>query len=152
MVAVDRYQVDPGTSSGAASRWTNGYGGPFGYRDLRSNDARGLTFTSAPLAKDLEIIGHPVADLWVSSDQPDAALFVYLEDVHPGGYSQYVTEGALRLSHREEQRPRGYLDLPYHRGDAADVRPLPPGESRGCALTCFLPRTCLGPVIGFGWL
>ena len=38
-------------------------------------DDKGVTFTSAPLAADMELTGHPVADLWLSSSVEDGPVF-----------------------------------------------------------------------------
>ncbi|MDQ6926554.1 MAG: CocE/NonD family hydrolase, partial [Candidatus Eremiobacteraeota bacterium] len=113
------YQIDPDASSGIATRWTNGYGGPFGYGDMRANDALAVTFTSAPLAEPLEIRGFARITLTVEAhDAP--YLFVYLEDVHPDSWSQYITEGALALAHRAiGEAPYAIPDIPFHPGRAA---------------------------------
>ncbi len=90
----------------------------------------GASFATAPLSKDTHIAGHPLAELWIASTQPDADLFVYLEDVAPSGEIAIVTHGRLRASFRSEQTPpfRNFMGLPYHRGNREDVRPLTPGE------------------------
>jgi putative CocE/NonD family hydrolase len=123
--AWDEYTVDYSTTSGTATRWESGFGGRFGYGDLASNDRKGLTYTSAELPQDLEFTGHPVAHLWISTEAADVDLFVYLEDVGPDGFSRYVTEGALRASHRALSQPPYELSgLPYHRSFAEDMQPL----------------------------
>src|SRR5207249_233170 len=99
---IDSCAIDYSASSGVSTRWTNDYRRTTGYMDLRDNDAKGLTYTSAPLSADVEITGHPVVDLWVHSSQDDADLFAYLEDVDAQGWSHYVTEGVLRASLRAE--------------------------------------------------
>jgi putative CocE/NonD family hydrolase len=122
------YRVDYATTSGRSNRWANGYGGPAGYVDLAPNDAKGMSFTTAPLANDIEVTGHPVAHLWVKSTAPDGDFFVYLEEVDGSGVSHYVTEGCLRASHRAlHEAPYENFGLPYHRSFAADVAPLPEG-------------------------
>jgi putative CocE/NonD family hydrolase len=90
----------------------------------------GTSYTTAPLSSDAQIAGHPLVDVWMSSTQPDADLFVYLEDVAPSGETAIVTHGRLRASFRSEQKPpyRNYMGLPYHRGNREDVKPLTPGE------------------------
>jgi hypothetical protein len=90
----------------------------------------GVSYTTSPLPKDTHVAGHPLVDLWISSTQPDADLFVYLEDVAPSGDVAIVTHGRLRASFRSEQSPpfRDYMGLPYHRGNREDVKPLTPGE------------------------
>ena len=121
----DDYAVDYSASSGTATRWTNGYAGPFGYQNMVANDKRALTYTTAPLQTEMVITGHPVVTLWISSPDKDADFFVYLEDVLESGYSRYVTEGALRASGRSvSQPPFNYLNLPYHRSFREDLQPL----------------------------
>ncbi len=95
---VDTMDVDLAATSGKRSRWFRVAGGRFGYGDLSSNDARGLTYTSDPLPSDLVVTGRPIAQLAVSADAADADLFVYLEEIDGEGRSIYVTEGALRAS------------------------------------------------------
>ena len=125
----DDYTVDYATSSGPATRWHNGRGGNFAYPDMAANDAKGLTYTTAPLKKAVEITGHPVAHLWVTSTGDDGDFFAYLEEVDETGYSHYLTEGVLRASHRKiDQPPFSYMNLPYHRSYAEDVAPLPSGQ------------------------
>jgi hypothetical protein len=125
----DDYIVDYSTTTGKATRWDNAVGGGFKYPDMTANDEKGLTYTTPPLTEDLEITGHPVAHLWISSTATDGNFFVYLEEVDPEGVSQYVTEGAMKASHRALHEP--YYDkmgLPFHRSHAEDVVELTPGE------------------------
>jgi putative CocE/NonD family hydrolase len=72
------------------------------------------------------VTGHPVIHLWVTSTAKDGDFFVYLEEAHRSGYSQYVTEGVLRASHRAlSAAPFKYLNLPYHRSYQQDMAALP---------------------------
>lgn len=92
-------------------------------------DDKGITFTSAPLARDAEITGFPVADLWVSSTATDGPLFAYLEDIAPDGSIAMVSEGRLLASLRSLDKapyalPEGML---WHGFRAADASPLVPG-------------------------
>ena len=126
---ADSFTVDYAATSGSGSRWKNGYGRPFGYPDMSGNDARALTYTTAPLAEDLEITGHPVVSLWISATVPDVDLFVYLEEVRRSGYSEYVSEGVLRASHRATSEPPfDNLGLPWHRGASGDCTSLRGGD------------------------
>lgn len=94
-----------------------------------SQAATGLRFTGAPLAADLQITGHPLAQLWVASPQPDQNVFVYLEDLAPDGSSRVVTEGRLKASLRALHRaPYEMLGLPWPRALEADHQPLVAGE------------------------
>ena len=128
--AEDKWKVDLTTTTGTASRWDNAVGqGMMKYPDLTPNDAKGLTYTTAPLAKDVTVIGHPVVTLYVSSDQTDGDFYAYLEEVDSTGFSRYVTEGMLRASHRTLTKPPwDNLDLPWHLNQKDDVKPLVPGK------------------------
>ena len=125
---ADTYHVDYSTTSGPDARWSavvkNGH-----YPAQRANDEKALTYTSEPLEADLEIAGHPLVHLWLTTDAPDLDLFAYLEEVDDQGNVAYVTEGNLRASHRlVEEAPFENLKLPYHRSYAADMTPISPGE------------------------
>jgi len=125
----DDYTVDYTTSSGPTTRWHNGRGGNFGYPDMAANDAKGLTYTTPSLKTAIEVTGHPIVHLWVTSTADDGDFFAYFEEVDENGYSHYLTEGVLRASHRKlDPPPFSYLNLPYHRGYAEDVAPLPAGQ------------------------
>lgn len=125
---VDEYVVDYSTTSGPATRWTAGY-------DVMSlvypgtmmfNDEKGLTYTTPPLTAEVEVTGHPVVHLWVTSSATDGDFFVYLEDIGKASFSKYVTEGNLRASHRAiSTAPYENLGLPYHRSYAEDIADLP---------------------------
>jgi putative CocE/NonD family hydrolase len=131
----DDITVNYSATTGGASRWTNGYGGDFNYPDMTTNDMKGLTYTTPPLDADVELTGHPVVHLWVSSTAADGDFFVYLEEVEdigartPEYRSHYITEGTLRASHRAMSTPPlENLSLPYHRSFAEDIKELPIGE------------------------
>jgi predicted acyl esterase len=79
----------------------------------------------------MEMTGHGIADLWIESSEPDAALFLYLSEVEADGSIRYVTEGLLRALHRKESpAPERYRTTwpfrSFHRSDAA---PLVPGQA-----------------------
>lgn len=125
----DARAVDYSATTGTSSRWDNAVGGGFGYPDMAANDKKGLTYTTSPLAEDVAVTGHPVVHLWVSTTATDGDYFAYLEEVDPSGASHYITEGAIKASHRKlNSPPYDYLGLPYHRGYARDVAPVRPGE------------------------
>ena len=101
-------------------------GGPAGYPDLASNDAKGFTWTTDALSTPVEVIGHPVVHLWVTSSARDFDAMVFLEDVDSTGKSSYVTEGVLRASHRKLGTPPfDNFGLPWPRSFKEDVEPLP---------------------------
>lgn len=97
--------------------------------DMSAADAQSLSQTGPVLTHDMEMTGTPVARLWVSADTPDVNVFAVVEDVSPDGRSTYVTDGRLRASWRVlHPSPWGVEDHHWHRGNAADLRPLTPGE------------------------
>jgi uncharacterized protein len=132
IAARDAYTIDYTTTVGIDNRWTWTGAGGLGhppYMHMRDNDEKGLTYSTEPLPSAIEVTGHPVVHLWVMSSAADVDIFAYLEEVLPDGTSQYVTEGQLRASHRSlATAPYDRLGLPYHRGFAADMRPLTRGE------------------------
>ena len=126
----DSYTVDFAATTGTRNRWyTNGGGGDVVYGDRRDEDTKLLTYTSAPMAADTEITGHPVVTLHVTSTESDGALIVYLEDVAPDGTVRYITEGQLRAVMRAvTDDPPLYRKYGPHRSELrADAMPLVPG-------------------------
>ncbi|UCG88034.1 MAG: CocE/NonD family hydrolase [Gemmatimonadota bacterium] len=125
----DFYQVDPTTTTGTNTRWDNGTGITMAYPDMRENDAKGLTFTTAPLSEDVNVTGHPVVTAYVTTSSGDADVYALLEEVSPDGVSSYITEGILRVSHRKlADPPFDILGLPYHRSHQEDRVELREGE------------------------
>ncbi|WP_458094369.1 CocE/NonD family hydrolase [Roseomonas sp. WA12] len=127
------FQVDFTAGSGTNTRYerlaavdTTTY-----YADWSVTAARLASWTSAPLQANMELTGHGVADLWIESSEPDAALFVYLSEVEADGAVRYVTEGVLRALHRRESPPpRSYQTAWPSRSFArADAVPLVPGQA-----------------------
>jgi putative CocE/NonD family hydrolase len=126
--AADAYRVDAEVAAfdGNFNRLNRSWGG-----DMTTGiDQRGLSYTSAPLAADTEVTGHPVASLWLSADARDVDLVAWLSEVDAEGRSRYVTDGAMRASHRAlaQVPPWSELGLPYHPSTRDALQPLPPGE------------------------
>lgn len=121
---------NPGWVSGVVGFGPNGPAG--GFDAVR----RVLTFTTAPLEKDLEIAGPIKLVLYVSSTRTDTDVIVKLSEQYPQGAeerakglnpaSQLVTKGWLRASHRALDAKRSTEMEPYH--THADPQPLKPGE------------------------
>jgi uncharacterized protein len=68
--------------------------------DQRIDDARSLTFDSAPLKQGFEILGAPAVTLDLAVDKPVAFLAVRLNEVEPDGESRRITYNILNLTHR----------------------------------------------------
>jgi putative CocE/NonD family hydrolase len=125
---VDAYTVDYSTTSGKYSLWY-AVNWPRNYPNMQPNDQKALTYTTPPLEADVELTGHPVAHLWLTTDAPDLDAFVYLEEMDGSGKSSYITEGNLRASHRKLSRaPYNNLGLPFHSHYQSDLEPIPAGH------------------------
>lgn len=89
----------------------------------------GISKATPVLARDTEVTGQGIADLWIASTAPDANIFLYLEDVAPDGTIRVVTEGRLKASLRKlGDAPWVMLGTPWHRAYAEDAQPLVPGQ------------------------
>jgi len=136
----DSYSVDFTTTTGNENRWMSQMGMPVTYGDRRDEDKKLLTYTSPPLAEDLELTGSPTVTLHLASTHDDGAFYVYLEDVGPDGRVSYLTEGLLRAIHRKTADPATAPYVPlgvYHTYKKDDALPLVPGETAEIAITMF---------------
>ncbi|HEX8145431.1 MAG TPA: CocE/NonD family hydrolase [Pyrinomonadaceae bacterium] len=129
----DTYRVDNTAGSGNQSRWNSLVyvdKDGFGYPDRNKQDQKLLTYTSSPLEQDIEVTGHPIITLFVSSTATDGNFFVYLEDVDEASQAHYVTEGMLRAIHRKrsDQQAQDAMGLPARTFRRADGMPLVPGQ------------------------
>lgn len=93
----DHYRYDPADPTpavGGVSLSQNA-----GPKDNRAVEARPdvLIYTSAPLDRDLEIIGAVSAELFVQSSLEHTDFFARLCDVDPSGKSTNISDGLLRL-------------------------------------------------------
>lgn len=117
-VGVDLFRHRPTTGTRGPLSWGAG-GAPNGLaRDLRGDEDAGPTYTSAPLADALEVLGVPEVVIHVEADAPVATLSVRLSDVAPDGSVALVSAGVLNLTHR-----RSHTDPePMLRGIVEEVR------------------------------
>lgn len=122
--ATEAGQVDT-----LAHRATVGTAGPLSWgagaepnglgRDLRPDEASGLTYTTMPLEHAVSVIGVPEVVLHVSATMPVATCVARLSEVAPDGTSALVTQGVLNLTHRRSD---------------ADPEPLEPGRVERVAM------------------
>jgi len=126
--ANDAYTVDYSTTTGETPHWT-GLAFPHKYPEMSDHDALGLTYTTQPLESTINIIGHPIVHLWLSTEAPDLDVFVYLEEVNEKGKSTYITQGILRASHRTPGKaPFENFGLPWINHFESDLQQIPAGE------------------------
>jgi len=79
---------------------SNGSGGPEDPRDQQTDDNASACFDGDALVQSLAILGAPVVNLDVASDQENAFVCVRLNEVLPSGESLQVSYGILNLTHR----------------------------------------------------
>ncbi|MDI9409295.1 MAG: CocE/NonD family hydrolase [Candidatus Pacebacteria bacterium] len=70
-------------------------------KDQQVDDDLASCFDTAPLAKDLSILGKPMVHLRVNIDEAYGQLVARLVDVHPDGTAYLVSIGALNLAYRQ---------------------------------------------------
>jgi uncharacterized protein len=96
--APDRYRYDPAdpTPTVGGVRMS----ASAGRADNTRLEARAdvLTYTTAPLGQDTEVIGDVAAEIWFRSSLRYADVFVRLCDVDAGGRSHNVCDGLVSLS------------------------------------------------------
>lgn len=123
-------------------------------RDLRQDEARGLTWTTEPLEEPLAVIGVPEAVLWIGATMPVATCVVRLSEVAPDGASSLVATGVRNLTHRRSDTDPEPMPAD---GEPVEVRiPLrttgyrftPGNRIRLTALTSYWPVLWPSPLPG----
>ncbi|MFK7774456.1 MAG: CocE/NonD family hydrolase [Saprospiraceae bacterium] len=85
-------------------------------------DKKCIVYETPVLENNWQVTGHTIVELFISSNQNDADVYVYLSDVAEDGTVYYVSEGQLRAGwHRqvEDDEQVNFLydikpDLPWH--------------------------------------
>ncbi len=96
-------------------------------------DNQCLTYTSDSMDADMEVTGHPIVNLWVSSTAGSGDFFVYLEDIDQKGMALLVSEGCLRAGYADLQDNNKIIrsgttgievlpELPWHGYERAHYR------------------------------
>jgi len=152
----DMYAYVPAAGTGELlSRWDNAASGsiPQPEWDQRTDEPKGLSFTTAPFGKPFTLAGPMNLHLVASTQQLPVALsaadtgltqleppyvdtdfVVKIADVAPDGTATLITQGYLRASHRTLDRhgsefaTSGDLIRALHYDDALHVSPPPLGE------------------------
>ncbi len=104
------------------NRWLMFRNGSKELLDRTALDPKTKFFDTPVLIQDLEVVGHPIINLYLSANQPNGDVFVYLCDVDEKGKSVYVTEGQLRAGWHELHPAQDQVthdipvlpDLPWH--------------------------------------
>ena len=129
VTAVDAFRYDPDQpvpSRGGPLCCTgnpNDLPGPADQAEVESRDDV-LVYTSAPLDRDLRIVGPLKARLTVSSDALDTDLVLRLAHVAMDGRSLGMQEGALRLRYRDGYRQPARMEPGRHYEVTVDLRAI----------------------------
>ncbi|MBQ0976416.1 CocE/NonD family hydrolase [Streptomyces sp. RK31] len=112
----------------APARPTPSVGGPLLPRGAcRHNDyavesrSDVLTYTSAPLSEDLEVIGEITAVIWLRASQPGTNFFVRWHDRRPTG-SRAVCDALVRVRPDREPSPNSSGPVRVSLGPTANLR------------------------------
>ena len=98
--APDAYRYDPADPTPAVGGVRMAIGVKAGRVDNTRLEARPdvLTYTTAALAADVEVIGEVSAEIWFRSSRHSADVFVRLCDVDPAGRSVNVCDGLSSIA------------------------------------------------------
>jgi putative CocE/NonD family hydrolase len=122
-------QVDTSLGTGKQTRWDLSSRNHSTYEDLPGLQDRFLTFTGEVLDSPMEITGHPSVRLYISSEETDESIFVYLEEVTADGDVYLITEGLFRALHRKPLAEPVYTDVvPQYSFRRSDAQPLVPHQ------------------------
>jgi hypothetical protein len=94
--------TSPQTAGMSSGNWCPYGVVPTGPIDQRTEAGNALIFETAPLTEDMDILGFPVLELRVASDQPVALLSATLSAVAKDGAATRVSYGVLNLTHRKD--------------------------------------------------
>ncbi|MFX0102661.1 MAG: CocE/NonD family hydrolase [Candidatus Hodarchaeota archaeon] len=136
---TDYYKVDYNIGTGIRNRWYSLLSLPIKYPRRKSQDERMLAYTSEPLPEDIEITGHPVVILFLSTTHEDGMVVVYLEFIDEKGKIHVITEGQLRFMHRKisSSKPPYAVTFPYHSFKKKDALPVKSGEMMELTFALF---------------
>ena len=143
----DQYVQNPvaGICTESTSQWTAGLGGQIPCTTDNSGDEAtngGVSYTTAPLKRNLRIDGPILANLWLSTTRPDAVATVRVLDVGPDGKATDLTDGWLTASFRKNDPSRsryvrGRLLQPWHPFTKDSVLPVTSGEPMRLPIEVF---------------
>jgi putative CocE/NonD family hydrolase len=125
--STQQYVSNPAAGfSMAFNRYGTVAASPYIPTDQRLEGAQGLTFRTAPQKTALPLAGPLALHLVAASDATDTDWYAKVSDVAPDGSETFVTEGALRASHRALDAGKSTPARPYH--SHTNPQPLVPGR------------------------
>jgi uncharacterized protein len=109
------------------------YLGVDGPMDQRAEEQAGLSLVSAPMTRDVTIVGGGRVHLRLTADAPDTDVVVRVVDTYPAGsafpagHATIVASGWLRASHRLGHETSKIRPLPVRKAVDLDVELWPTG-------------------------
>ena len=100
----DRYVYDPRDTGSAQWEQEDSPNGLTDQRGVMHAGGKALFYHSPAFEADTDVAGFPELSLWLSLDQPDTDIAVYLFEVKPDGSSVFLSSDAIRARHRESLR------------------------------------------------
>lgn len=129
----DLYKVDTTAGTGRRTRWDCLLGQILWtpHPQRKKDDKKLFVYDSPPLTESLKVTGHSSVKLFIKPNAPDAAVFVYLEDVAPDGLVRYITEGEILCGMRinPDRAPLYKTVNPMPSFLKADYKALNPDET-----------------------
>lgn len=129
------YEIDKNFGTGGGSRWNSltvkyRYNRKIAYNDWAKRSKNLLHFTSEPLTKNMELTGHAIAEIYLSSDAKDVQLFIYISSIDKLGKATYITEGQFRGLHRKESTKKTTVPTfaPHHTFSKEDALKWTPNK------------------------
>lgn len=112
-------------------------------------DKKCLIYETAALPEAMQITGHPIIELFLSCDRPDADIYVYLSDVDEKGEAFYVAETQLRAGWHELKDKNDAVnnlyevqpDLPWHGFEEGKYKDAPFAAEKTISLRLDLSPT-----------
>lgn len=121
--------LDTTTYTGDQTRWEIDRSNTTSFDKYHDRSEGKTVMSTPPASTGTTILGYPKAHLQVESNREDASIFLWLEDVAPDGKVRLITQGQLRLRHRNHnQQAAEFADAVRYRSYAtADAEPMPIG-------------------------
>jgi putative CocE/NonD family hydrolase len=102
--------LDPVRSVEGLGAWNLFTVGRMGDRSAIESRDDVLVYSTEPLEDDLEVTGTIEATLHAASSAVDTDFIINLIDVHPDGFTQYISQGLVRASYREGLAERKLIE------------------------------------------
>jgi predicted acyl esterase len=137
----DGFTWSPGARPATSFTGDTGAGGLWRatptYRWEPNPDGTAASYVTAPLERDVTVIGAGKAELWIEASTPTVDLQVTITEVRPDGHETFVQNGWIRSSHRVMHRRFDEPLAPWPTMRRADAAPLRRGRPTRVVVPLF---------------